>query len=151
MRTRVLTIVLLVAVLPAAACGGGSSDRLSKPDYIKRGDAICAKAKADIAALGAPPNTAAEFVQYAAKAQPIFARELADLKKLKAPKDDEQKLREMLAHVQEGVNAVSKAASAATANDAAALTRAAEEIQTADKAASDIAAAYGFHTCGTSR
>ncbi len=148
MPTRVLTTALMVVALFAASCGGGS-DRLSKSDYIKQGDAICARAKSAVAALGAPPSTAAQFVLYAAKAQPIFARELTDLKKLKAPQADEQKLKEMLAHVQDGVNAVSQAEAAAKANDAAQLSHAAEQIQTADKAASDIATAYGFHTCGT--
>src|SRR5712691_3183540 len=77
---------LLAALLVLAACGGSS--RLSKDEFTKKADAICAKydAKAKAATQGATasPKALAKSID---KLIPLVKKEAGELKDLKPPKD----------------------------------------------------------------
>jgi hypothetical protein len=82
----------------AAGCGGDDEEALSKPEYVKQGNAICAKFNKDIEAdsekafegiqseKDLTPEAARTFFE---AALPKFDATLDDLKELKAPEGDE--------------------------------------------------------------
>ena len=93
-RTRLAALALgTVAALTAAGCGGGDDDKgLSKDEYLKQGNAICAKGNAKINAgieqLGQTANTARIRGFTLTVLVPTVEGELKDLRALEAPEDD---------------------------------------------------------------
>jgi hypothetical protein len=70
-----------------AGCGSSGSDRLTRAEYARQADAICARYNREIAALGKPGRR--DVAAYAARAAPIARRTVARLRALKPPKDEE--------------------------------------------------------------
>src|SRR5690242_4702058 len=85
----------LAFALAALAAGCGGSSRLSKAEYVKRADAICAKYNAKIRALGRP-TAISGLPAYVDKALPLARKGDDELRALKPPKDEEQTAKEWL-------------------------------------------------------
>lgn len=157
MYKRAAVTLALTATIAVGACGGGSS-HLSKKDFVKKADAICAAGQKKTDALKAPdfdPSadnlTAAQLTQvadYLDKGVAIQSSSNADLKKLNPPAADESTIKSMLSLVDKADGQLSDAASAARKNDGAKYR---SGIQTATEtfdSASAKAKAYGLTTCG---
>lgn len=77
----------LGAVIALGACGGGG-DRLSKADYIKEADKICAASTAETDKI-TPPESEEDVAAYFEEAGKVVKAMLKDLRALNGPKDDE--------------------------------------------------------------
>jgi hypothetical protein len=79
---------LLAVCLVLAACGSGSKG-LSKEEYAKRADTICARFSQETRALGGASNLK-ELARLANKTLPVLDKAIADLRKLEPPKEEQQ-------------------------------------------------------------
>jgi hypothetical protein len=152
MSRQLATVATLAAAAALAGCGGGDGeggDRLSKEDYIRQADALCLEADQRIEALG-DPTTAEEAVAFTRDATAIAEEQLARLRALRPPEEDEATLEEAYDLLEQQIEVGRQLGDAIDANDEA---RAQELIRQGDdlnERANEIADDYGMAECGTS-
>jgi hypothetical protein len=135
-------LVPLTLVLGAlAGCGGGSDDRLTKDEFLKQGNAICAKGDKQIEtaagkAFATPDNpTKAEVVTFAKTVVlPTVQDEVDELRALSPPKEDEARIDEILDKAQAALDKL-------RANPALLVS------DTGFEEANRLAGAYGLTAC----
>jgi hypothetical protein len=150
-----LALALAVVV---AGCGGkgGGGDRLTKPDFIKQADAICAAAHTKEQAVDFPatdPKSAsdadlkklADAIDAATK---IDRQEIKDLQDLNPPADFEDGFAESLKELGEGLDHAESAAEKARNADKDGVTRELAAVEAKANEANDRAKAYGLKVCG---
>jgi hypothetical protein len=140
--------VLVTAVLVVAGCGGRGGGRLSKEDYAKQADAICAKYNRKIQALGAPKSLA-DLPGFAAKALKLTRQGNDELKGLQPPKSEEQTAKEWIAHNDLVAKAVADLRDAAKKNDRAEIRSALRRGQAANRTANALARDLGLRVCAS--
>lgn len=140
-----MTVTLLASL---AACGGGD-ERLSKREFITRGDAICARLTKQTDELDEPTKPA-DVVRYLEQALSLAERSRAEFARLDAPKDGDDVQKALLASLDDSLATAEDALEAADDGDfekmASLLTDATAAGNEADADARD----YGFKECGTS-
>lgn len=105
---------LLVTALALGACGGGDDPRLTKAQYVEQGSAICGQTSARIeeAAQGAfnEPGkipTPEEITDFATgTVAPAIEEEVEQLRELRPPEDDEERIDDVLRAGRDGVDTV---------------------------------------------
>lgn len=106
MKFARVVVALALASVPLAACGGDDEDKtLSKAEYVKRGNAICAESTAEFNKLFETdfPAIPAAIPGFFDKVTPIFERQTADLRGLDGPDADQAKVDRMLAAADKAV------------------------------------------------
>ena len=86
MRSVAARTAGLLCCVGLVGCGGGGGDKaLSRSDLLSRAGAICTTANRQTAKLTQPTNLgdAGQAATYFAALEPVIAKELADLRKLK--------------------------------------------------------------------
>jgi hypothetical protein len=134
------------ALLLAAGCGGGGGS-LSKGDYAKKADAICAKYNRKINALGSPKSLA-DIGPFADKALALERKGNQELRDLKPPKDEEQTAKRWTAQNDKVADAVADLSAAAKKNNRAGIQAALRRGQAANKQANALAKQLGAQVCG---
>jgi hypothetical protein len=154
---KVLPIALLLAALAIAGCGGGGDDstettaattqeeaaKLSKADFIKQGDAICAEVNSAVGAIGASET---EVQSQTTQVSDLYVGMVDSLKRLGAPAEIDgyaefMEAAEELAKVEGEVKlAAEREDTEALGEAATAATPTLEEFETR-------ADAYGFEEC----
>ena len=146
--------ILVVLLLTACGSGGGGgtgSGGVTKADYVKAAEKVCAKANAEQDALKTP-TSAKELAPYVAKVVDIASRATSDLEALEAPKADvadlKAKVFDPLDTQLEVAHQYSKDVDAATAkNDNIALIKLFSNPPTQTKADLRWMEGYGFDAC----
>jgi hypothetical protein len=144
MRRSAAALVAGAMVLAASACGG--EERLSKEDFQKEGNAICAKYDKQIEEIGTPTSVE-EVPAYVKKVLPIVERQIEDMKELNPPEADQQAFDEMIAEAEKTVEAGGDLGEAADANDDAAIEKALNEGNAASDRADEHATDLGLTDC----
>jgi hypothetical protein len=139
-HSRVLIPLALSAVL-AAGCGSSSDDKtLSKSDYIKQADAICAKDNKKLQAAGEKLGNRPSKQQIAQFAKndlvPTISSQIQELRALKPPKADQAKLNKLYDEVDRTLASLKSDPAKATRDDPFAHANAG-------------AKAYGLKVCGS--
>jgi len=156
---RAICLMTLIPMAILAGCGsGGDSTQtqiatptvktqtsISKAQFIKEGDGICAEVNAALGSLSSSSTTSSASVaqQRAALYQGMIER----LRGLGTP-DDQTGLDQVLSSGDDIVSAEQKVETATTNNDSAALASAENEAASAEAAFSSAASSYGFQDCG---
>ena len=135
-----------LAALALTACGG--DERLSKPEYLRRADAICAKYERRLAALP-EPRTLRDVPAFIERGVPLAKEELAELDELRPPEGDEAEVDRLLAQVRETTAELERLGEAAAARDRAGARAAAERLEEASDRAAKLARRYGLDECGS--
>jgi len=138
-------LAIAATALLVAGCGGGGG-RLSKQDYAKQADAICAKYNRKIQALGAPKSLA-EIPGFADKALKLTRQGNDELESLKPPKSEEQTAKRWGAQNDLVANAVADLRDAAKKNDRAEIRAALRRGQAANRTANALARDLGLRVC----
>lgn len=139
-------LAIVAAALFATSCGSGGGGRLSKEDYAKKADAICAKYNRKIQALG-PPKSLRDIVGFADKALELTRQGNDELKGLKPPKSEEQTAKKWVAQNDLVANAVADLRDAAKKNDRVEIRAALRRGQAANRTANGLARDLGLRVC----
>lgn len=94
-----VTALGLASVALLVACGDDEKQPLSKSEYVKQGNAICATSQKQFNQLFETefPTTPAALPGFFGKATPIFEQQMSDLRALDGPDADQAKVDRMLA------------------------------------------------------
>src|SRR5918911_5542541 len=141
---RKFGLALLITGL-VAGCGGGSG-RLSKEEYAKRADAICAKYNAKLKALARPTSIGA-LPAYVDRALPLARKGDDELRALKPPKDEEKTADEWLDQNDSVVGSMERLRDAAKKRDRAGIQTALNEATSANQTANRLARRLGLSVC----
>jgi hypothetical protein len=98
MFRTLVALVALTCVVALSACGGSSSDSLSKSQLADKADSICKSTNAKLKGLG-QPTSADQLPDYYQKALALAKTQEADLKGLKPADDVKDQWNSMLALV----------------------------------------------------
>lgn len=141
-------IAVTVAIALLAACGGGSSSRLSKPEYVRRAEAICRRLNKKAGAVPAPdqrePTSQAKAIGEIAKIQRAGVDEL---RRLAPPEADQATIDKWLGLVDQAIDQLQAVRAALKAGDSVTITRANDKGQALSDQADKIARGYGLDQC----
>jgi hypothetical protein len=169
MRRALLIVCAFVAVAMAATAagcggsGGGGGKRLAKDEFISKADSICDAANKKVPTppselrSGFDPTTSKgtdaqykTFGDYLDKIVKIFRGEVGDLHSLKPPADLQDTYDKALATLDEGVNEVDEAASAAKDGNRTEVKDKLAESEKHSSEANKLAQQLGLTVCGSS-
>lgn len=144
-------VAVTAAITLLAACGGGSSSRLSKPEYVRRADAICRRSNTKIDALRAPDQHEPTAQEKAiGKIIVIQRAALVDLRHLAPPAADKTTVGKWLGLVSQTVDQMQAVRTALQAGDSAGVTAANARGRALNDQADQIARGYGLKQCSVS-
>jgi len=141
---KTFAIAAAVAGLGVAGCGG-DDEALTKAEFVKQGNAICAKGNAEIEkkveeliAGGKEPDMDAQIAFFEDDVLPNLQGQIDDLGELTPPEADEGEVEAIIASAQEAIDKAEEDLEAVAA---------AEEDPFAD--ANEKLGAYGLSKCAT--
>jgi len=139
---------LLAASVLLVACGSGGDHRLSKEEYAKRADAICARFNRQQPSLPSLQNvTARQVARLADRTLPLLDTTIADLRRLAPPKEEQQLADRWLAALRRlRVDAV-KIRDRARANDLSGVGALVGPSQRDERSAERLAEQLGTSVC----
>jgi hypothetical protein len=135
--------VAIVFVL--AGCGG--EERLTKPEFVRQANAICAKYERRLDAIP-QPRELRDVQSYIDRGVPLAKGELAELEELRPPERDEPAVERLLAQVEATISELERLGEAAAARDREAAQAAAARVEEAGARAAKLARDYGLDECG---
>ena len=130
----------------AAGCGGGGDDRLSRAEYVKQADAICAKYEKRLDALPEPQDLKG-LQTLVDKGLPIAREGNAELKELKPPEDLEAKDEEWHKRNDRNLKLIEDLGKAADAGDEEKIQSLASEADRNETEADGLASEIGLKDC----
>jgi hypothetical protein len=139
-------VVVAAVALLAGACGGGGG--VTRADWARDADAICAKYDRRFESLGTVEELP-ELARLLGEAVVLVDEERAELARLEPPEGDEARVRTMLGHLERAAAAARRAQSAARAGDEEAVGVAIGESDSAAAQAQHVARDLGARTCAT--
>jgi hypothetical protein len=143
---RALLVVAMVG-LTAAACGsGGNGSRLSKSQLDAKANAVCRKYTQKINAVAAPRNVA-DVPAYVARVKPYIQRGVAEIEKLKPPKDLQSTFDQWLETQRQALGQADDLRRAAEKNDLVGVNRVIHQLDERNKRGNALAAKLGATGC----
>jgi sugar-specific transcriptional regulator TrmB len=132
-------IVLAVAVLVVAACGGSS--RLSRSEFVQRANAVCTKYEQKVtrAMAGINPGDQTQLASAIGKALPVIREGNDELRALKPPEDLQQRFDRWLRIADNEVAAATELRDGLKKDDAKAVQRAFQKLRVSDAAQDTVA------------
>ena len=141
---KTFAVAAVMAGLGVAGCGG-DDEALTKAEFVKQGNAICAKGNAELKtkveeliAGGKEPDMEAQIAFVEEEFLPNVQGQIDDLGELTPPEADEGEVEAIIASAQEAIDKAEEDLEAVAA---------AEEDPFAD--ANEKAGAYGLSECAT--
>jgi hypothetical protein len=149
MRTLLAAALCLLAAGCMSSGGTSSEPRLTKAEYLKQADAICAKYDAELEALP-QPDTLEALARMAETAKPIAANGVQQLRALQPPEELADEVDAWLDRNDANVDAIERLHDAAAAGDETGVQKVAAEAADNEQQADLMAAALGLTDCATS-
>ena len=141
--------LLLTAVFVVAGCGGGDG-QLSAEEYQEQGNAICTKYEGEIDAVPAPSgDDPQQLTAYLDKTIPLAEQQIADLRALEPPEDDQKTHDKMLAEADGLLGSARDLRTAVVAGDENGVNDAIAEADASNKQADELATDLGLDSCVT--
>jgi len=143
------TVTETAPARPESSSPSSGQETISKAEYIKRGDAICAKYNQRTEDLqDQKPDTYEEAAELYQHAIDIFKPAVQEFEALPKPKGDEQVLEEYLDAARQQVALYERVQDAAEQKDRGKLETYAQDIRELRAKARGIGKGYGFKVCG---
>jgi uncharacterized lipoprotein len=146
MPVRAAVVIAVLAVLVAAGCGGGSSQRLSQDAYVSKADAICRDLDAKQRKLTAPASLDA-IPAYVDQALPSVDDGIAKLSKLRPPAELDATVKSWLASLDDARGLLVDLGKAAAKNDAAKVQSLGAQATTLTEKTHALAGSIGLTDC----
>jgi hypothetical protein len=143
MTVKVISTAVASLAASVALVGCGGDEALSKQALIERGDAVCAEAQRQAAAIG-EPRTTAEVKQLTT----LFEGMVADLRALEPPAGDRERIGALLTDLDRGVTTIGRAIERTIATGGDPKSVEANDAWRLVERASTSAQGYGFRVCG---
>jgi transcriptional regulator with AAA-type ATPase domain len=137
--------VVAVALIAAGGCGGGD-DRLSRDEYVKQADAICAKYQKRLDALPEPENVQ-ELKELVDEGLPIAREGYQELKALEPPEELEADVSEWFERNDRNLELIEELGQAAEEGDEQRIQSLASEAEKNEEEADRIATGIGLDVC----
>ncbi|HEX2738115.1 MAG TPA: hypothetical protein VHP57_08270, partial [Acidimicrobiia bacterium] len=141
-------VAVTAAIALLAACSGGGSGRLSKPEYVRRAEAICRRLNKKAGAVPEPdqhePTSQAKAIGEIAKIQRAGVDEL---RRLRPPEADQATIDKWLGLVDQTIDQLQAVRAALKAGDGVTITRADDKGRALSAQADKIARGYGLDQC----
>jgi hypothetical protein len=137
---------LAAALLLAAGCSGDGDDRLSKEEYVRQADSLCARYDERLAKLP-QPQTLEALARLAAQAQPIAREGVERLRALRPPEELEGKANEWLERNDENVRKIGELREAARRGDGRRVQELASAAADNEARADALARELGLRRC----
>ena len=144
-RTVALAGVLAVA-LAAAGCGGGGSKTLSKAEYGKQLDKICADYNAEVKKIG-QPSSLADLGQKGPKLLDSFKAAVSKAEKLKPPAELKADADKFVSEAKQLTGVLSQLIDAAKKNDTAKITSLGGQADALSKDSDTLGKRLGASSC----
>ncbi len=139
----------LLALVALAACsGGGADERLSREEYAKRADAICAEYDRRIERLE-DPRSVAELARLAEEALPIAREGVRRLRALEPPAELRADVRRWLERNDRNVAMIEALRDAARAGQTTRVRQIASEATENEEEADRLARRIGLRACAS--
>jgi hypothetical protein len=139
-----ILFVALAAVLMLVGCGG--DDDVTRADWARDADAICAEYDRRLDSLGTADELP-ELARLLGRAIALLGEEREDLARLDVPEGDEERIDQMFTELNEAAAAAREARAAASRGDEQAVSVAIGESDGAAAQAQHIARDLGARTC----
>ncbi len=147
MRRSLLLVALALACAVVAACGEEARDeRLTREEFIRQADAICAAHERRLAELPTP-RSVAELADVAEEALPIAREGIARLRALKPPVDLAPLVAEWLLRNEANVKRMEELRDAARAGDETEVQEIASAATDNEREADALARRIGLDDC----
>jgi hypothetical protein len=140
----VFSSLLLVLGL-AAGCGGDNGESLSTAEFREQADALCAKSDERVDAVGPPPGSLDELVDYADEWIPLVEESHEELRRLEPPDELAETWNHALDLNDETLELIRDLRAAADQDRAEVLV---EQIQSKDAEIGRLAREVGLDVCG---
>jgi ABC-type phosphate/phosphonate transport system substrate-binding protein len=153
---KALTTVLVAVAIGAAACGSdGDGDEsevgaLSKAEFAKQANDICAKAATDREAVLAdidPSQSGAEQAEQLSNLIDIDDKQLADVDELVPPESEQDTVTKLLDQWRDRIDLEEQLRTATADDDAAQVSQLDTQVQQVDDQANQIADGLGLDDC----
>ena len=139
-------LLVVVALFLLAACGSSGGKRLSKQEYAKRANAICARFNQQVQSFGSA-NSLPQLADLATHTLPALRNATTRLRALRPPKDEEAKAKQWMDSLDTLQTDVAKIRDLARTNDLGGVRKLVPGT-TADNRRSDrLADSLGATTC----
>jgi hypothetical protein len=133
-----------VTLVVAAGCGGGNG--VTRAEWARDADAICAEYERRYKSLGTADELP-DLARLLGRAVVLLDEERAAIDRLEVPAEDEPRVRQLLAHLDSARAAASRARTSARRGDENAVMVAIGESESAAAQAQHIARDLGADTC----
>jgi hypothetical protein len=141
---RIALLLLVCAAL--TACGTSSRHELSKSEYARRADALCARYQR-LASPPFPATTTRQLARAANRTLRLLDTTVSKLRALRPPRDEQQLAKRWLATLSRLRFDVLQLRERAEANDLAGIHAIIAPAQQHDRASLRLAARLGMHVC----
>ena len=138
--------LLLLVCAAVTACGTSSHHGLSKREYARRADALCARYQR-LASPPSPATTTRQLARAANRTLRLLDMTLSKLRALPLPRDEEQLAKRWLASLARLRFDVLQLRERAEANDLAGIHAVVAPAQAHDRESLRLAARLGMHVC----
>jgi hypothetical protein len=143
----VFSSLLLVLGL-AAGCGGDNGESLSTAEFREQADALCAKSYERVDAVGPPPGSLDELVDYADEWIPLVEESHEEPRKLEPPDELAETWNHALDLNDETLELIRDLRAAAEAGDQDRAEVLVKQIQSKDAEIGRLAREVGLDVCG---
>ena len=140
------TLFTAGALVLSGCGGGGGSKRLTKAEYTKQANKVCAKWNTAAKSLG-QPKSLADVDRWVKKAAPMLKTELSDLRKLQPPASEEKDVNAWLATGDAQLKLIKQLSAASKANDMTKFLKIANDGQKSSKAGDLLTKKLGLTEC----
>lgn len=141
-----LALGIALVALAAAAAGCGGDDRLSREEYVKQADAVCAKYEKRLDALPEPESTE-DLKAVIDEGLPIAREGTEELKALEPPEELEADVDEWHERNDKNLELIEDLGAAAEEDDEERIQELAAEADRNEQEADRIAAEIGLDNC----
>jgi hypothetical protein len=143
---KALPAAVVLAAALAAGCGGGNDDALSKDEFVKQGNAACAKYAAAAKQIG-DPKTIDDIPRLVDATVREFDTMISSLKDIQAPDDLSADYDKLLGTAEDAKGTFGELKSAAEAKDGKKLDAVAAKASATDKESDALATKLGLDAC----